>query len=391
MTSRSAARRRQLTTVAGGLFARDGYPNVTVRDIAAAAGVSGPAIYRHFAGKDAILAELMRAGFDEIDTIGAVALGGLESATAGERLDAVVRAMAAFVVRNPEFGVLWRREFRHLAAADAVELTRRMSAGLVATIGELRRVRPELGAAEARLVVGAALSVLGSISDHRVRLGRRALEDLLAAVAADVLRAQLPEPGGSPPTEPSATPPPATRREELVAHAVRLFQQSGYHRVTMEDVGAAAGIAGPSVYKHFAGKTDLLRAVVRRLRDRLQAALDAPAGPGSADDQLAMRARSYVETVVAERSLVLAFHAEVHNLPRRDRVEIRRLVAAYVQRWTVLVGAALPGRGEAEAGIRVQAAFAVVNDSVRSRRLARQPETVPKLTALMLAVLTPRS
>ena len=40
---RSSTRRDQLTAIAAGLFARDGYHNVTVGDIAAAAGLSGPA------------------------------------------------------------------------------------------------------------------------------------------------------------------------------------------------------------------------------------------------------------------------------------------------------------------------------------------------------------
>ena len=414
MTTRGATRRRQLMAVAGELFARDGYHNVSVWDLAAAAGVSGPAIYRHFRGKQEILAELMRSGFDEIDAVGTGTLAELgDDAEAGERLDALVRAFAAYVVRHPEFGVLWRREFRHLAPGDAAELAERMRSGPAVPVAELRRMRPELDAADAHLIAWSALSVLGSVSDHRIRPASPVQQGLLAAIAADVLRVELPAsgaeselPSGSASgsasgelagteTEAAVVGPasqePANRREQLVTEAARLFWESGYHGVTMEDVGTAAGIAGPSVYKHFAGKADLLRAVVRRLGDRMQSTLDGlapiPADPDQAAVWVEELVRRYVETVVANRGLVVTFHAEAHNLPDRDRVDVRRMVSSYVLRWAAGLATALPGRTDAEIRIRIYAAFAVVNDSVRTRRLAEQPEVADRLRALTLTIL----
>ena len=393
VTTRGATRRRQLLTVAGELFARDGYHNVSVWDLAAAAGVSGPAIYRHFPGKQAILAELMRTGFDEIDVIGTETLekvGG--DAEASVRIDALVHAFAAYVVRHPEFGVLWRREFRHLAPEDAAEMAERMRSGSAVPVAELRRMRPELDDADANLIAWAALSVLGSVSDHRIRPALPVLEGLLAGIAADVLRVELPAVGEA--AESAAaeqTQGPANRREQLVTEAARLFWESGYHGVTMEDVGTAAGIAGPSVYKHFAGKADLLRAVVRRLGDRLQATLDGldpiPEEPDRAAAWVEELVHKYVETAVANRGLVVTFHAEAHNLPDRDRVEVRRMVSSYVQRWAAGLAAALPERTDTEIRIRIYAAFAVVNDSVRTRRLAERPEVAAGLRTLTLAIL----
>lgn len=404
MTTRGATRRRRLMTVAGELFARDGYHNVSVWDLAAAAGVSGPAIYRHFSGKQAILAELMRVGFDEIDALGTEALEKAEEAEkaggdarAAARIDALVRAFAAYVVRHAEFGVLWRREFRHLAPEDAAEMAERMRSGPAVPVAELRRMRPELDDADANLIAWAALSVLGSVSDHRIRPPLPVLEGLLAGIAADVLRVELPDVGEVAETDAAEaetavqTQGPANRREQLVTEAARLFWESGYHGVTMEDVGTAAGIAGPSVYKHFAGKADLLRAVVRRLGDRLQATLDGldpiPGEPDQAAAWVRELVRRYVETVVADRGLVVTFHAEAHNLPDRDRVEVRRMVSSYVQRWAAGLAAALPERTDAEIRIRIYAAFAVVNDSVRTRRLAEQQQVAARLGTLTLAVL----
>lgn len=404
VTARGAARRRKLTDAAGALFARDGYHNVTVGDIAAAAGVSGPAIYRHFPGKPAILAELMRQGFDEIDAVRTAALAGHDGAAPAERLDAVIGALAAWVVRHPEFGALWRREFRHLADADAAELAERMSAGPVELIRELRRARPDLDADDARLLAWGALSVLGSVSDHRIRPGKTELERLMAAMAVGVLHVELPAPRATSKAEPkkgskaeaaavtaARTAAPISRREELIVQAVRLFWESGYHGVTMEDIGAAAGIAGPSVYKHYDGKADVLRAAVRRLGERLLATVEGlgpvPADPALAAERVGLLVGRYVEAVVADRGLVATFQTEVHNLPDRDRAEARRMVSTYAKHWAEAVAAALPGRGEPEIRIRIYAAFAVVNDSVRTRSLAEQADVAGKLVAVALAVL----
>jgi len=54
--SRVANRKAQLTDLAAELFRRHGYHQVGVQEIAAAAGLTGPAVYRHFRSKQEILA-----------------------------------------------------------------------------------------------------------------------------------------------------------------------------------------------------------------------------------------------------------------------------------------------------------------------------------------------
>ncbi|MGA8847058.1 MAG: helix-turn-helix domain-containing protein, partial [Nocardioides sp.] len=55
----SRGRREQILSTAATLFARRGFHGVSVVDIGAACGVSGPALYKHFASKDQILAEML--------------------------------------------------------------------------------------------------------------------------------------------------------------------------------------------------------------------------------------------------------------------------------------------------------------------------------------------
>ncbi|MGY4103638.1 TetR/AcrR family transcriptional regulator [Nocardia sp. R16R-3T] len=62
-------------------------------------------------------------------------------------------------------------------------------------------------------------------------------------------------------------PPPVPRREsarklQLVEAASQLFQERGYHRVSMEDIAQRVGIRGPALYRHFRSKQDILARVV---------------------------------------------------------------------------------------------------------------------------------
>jgi AcrR family transcriptional regulator len=173
--------------------------------------------------------------------------------------------------------------------------------------------------------------------------------------------------------------------------AARLFWDRGFHEVTMEDIGAAAGIAGPSVYTHFAGKTDLLKTAADRIGERLRVetaeiqAAALPPGP-----TLARLQERFAALVIDYRDLFGAYFTEGHNLPDRDRAESRRNQRALVDYWSQVVEAACPGMAAKEARIRVHAAFAVANDLARTRKVAGRADLVSDVRVLMDAVLRGR-
>ena len=53
------SRRAQILAAAAERFARYGFHGVSIDDIGAAVGISGPALYRHFRSKEAMLAEML--------------------------------------------------------------------------------------------------------------------------------------------------------------------------------------------------------------------------------------------------------------------------------------------------------------------------------------------
>jgi AcrR family transcriptional regulator len=65
--------------------------------------------------------------------------------------------------------------------------------------------------------------------------------------------------------------PAETRRDELVASAVGLFKQQGFHETTVQGIARAAEVATGTVYLYFPSKEDLLLECHRRLRQGLAA------------------------------------------------------------------------------------------------------------------------
>ncbi|MGH3881702.1 MAG: TetR/AcrR family transcriptional regulator, partial [Actinophytocola sp.] len=120
MTVRPRNRKAQLADSAAELFRKHGYHQVSVNDIAAAAGVTGPAVYRHFRGKQDILAHVLLSGMDVFGLVTEDALAA--AGTPAEQLDGLLRAVAALAVDRREVTALWRWEGRHLDEADQAKI-----------------------------------------------------------------------------------------------------------------------------------------------------------------------------------------------------------------------------------------------------------------------------
>lgn len=373
-------RKQQIVAAAARQFWDLGYPQVSMADIAAAVGIGASALYRHFRGKQ----DLLVAVLDE-------ALVELEAVVAGARdVDAAVAELARVALARREFGVLWDRdagqlpEAAHRALRDRVGSLIRRAADLVATD---RSMEP----AVARLRTHAVFAVLGSPSRHRADLDPAAFEAILVRAATAVLDAELPPPSGAVAAGDSAVPRrlPASRREAILAAAIRLFDQRGYPSVSLTDIGTAIGIAGPSVYNHFASKTDILVAALTRGNEALWLAFHhALARAEDAHDGLDRVLASYAAFAVENPAIVSVLLSEVTNLPAEQRARFRRPQQAYVHEWVTLLRSSHADLGEPEARTLVHAALATVTDLVRVRAFQRRPDLTAELTALGRGVLT---
>src|SRR5262249_10082850 len=148
-----------------------GYPQVGVQEIAAAAGLTGPAVYRHFRSKQEILAEVLLAGIDAFGSAVDAALATPDAPPAA-RLRALTPAPAGLSGERRDATALGRWPRRHREPAGQAAVVQRAGTVMDRWVGELRLARPELDQPDAELLCWAAMSVFGSVAVHHTSLPR---------------------------------------------------------------------------------------------------------------------------------------------------------------------------------------------------------------------------
>ncbi|HSV41395.1 MAG TPA: TetR family transcriptional regulator [Nocardioidaceae bacterium] len=388
--TRPANRRELILSASRDLLVSRGYDHIGVGDIADAVAIGPSALYRHFHGKQQILSEVLRREFVLVTK----RMDEDERRVAAGDVDLAVRVLARFAIDFRGLGVLVQREARHLPEPDRDEVrdgVRTLGIGVGRVIG---RARPDLSPQTTDLLAWTIVGILGSPSFHQIEVPRPSLERVLRDQVRTVLESPLPASLGeaSPPAEKRTPIRPRSRREHLLAEAVRLFADRGYANVAVEDVGSAAGIAGPSVYNHFPSKLDLLVIPMMRgtgaLMMELAHAFDFGDGPR---DVLRRLIRSYVAFAADQHQLLDLIISEVRQLPDDVRTDVRRAQREYLQEWAALLQQLEPTVGTNVARIRVQAAVSLVNDIVRTPHLRALPGITAQLESFCTRLLLPQT
>jgi AcrR family transcriptional regulator len=156
-----------------------------------------------------------------------------------------------------------------------------------------------------------------------------------------------------------------TRRDEILEIAVGLFATRGYHGVSMDDIGAAAGVTGPALYHHFAGKEAMLIACLNPVSEGLLAG-GIERVQEHTGEPLALL-HSLVDFHVAfalDNPAVIALHLhELDRLPDEPRRAIRRLQRLYVEVWVQTLVAVRPDLDVEDARVLAHAAFGLMNST----------------------------
>jgi AcrR family transcriptional regulator len=165
---------------------------------------------------------------------------------------------------------------------------------------------------------------------------------------------------------PAATPPRRrTRREEILEIAVGLFAARGYHGVSMDDIGAAAGVTGPALYHHFAGKEAMLAAALIPVSEQLLAGGRARIveNEGRPRSALAALVDFHVDFALANPAVIALHLHELDRLPDEPRRQIRRLQRLYVEEWVSTLTTLRPELSAGEARVLAHAAFGLMNST----------------------------
>lgn len=192
LTERSrqkADRRAAILTAGATLFAERGYAGVTIEDLGASVGVSGPAVYRHFSGKSAVLAAILE-GASRTLLDGAERVLGV-APDAASALRSLIRFHVDFALGEADVIVVQDRELEQLdrdARHEVRLLQRRYVEHWVDT---LSRLRPDRAETELRFRAHAAFGLLNS-TPHSARIpGRRPADGTIRGILEEMTWASL--------------------------------------------------------------------------------------------------------------------------------------------------------------------------------------------------------
>jgi AcrR family transcriptional regulator len=174
-----------------------------------------------------------------------------------------------------------------------------------------------------------------------------------------------------------------SRREQILAVAARLFARHGFHGVSIADIGAAVGVSGPALYRHFPGKEALLAEMLVGISEHLlaggRARATAPEEPRAA---LVALVEFQVEFALREPELIVVQDRDLANLPDPARRRVRHLQRTYVEIWVDTLRRVHPGLSAEAARIAAHGAFGLLNSTPHT---GRSPEAAALLTRMALA------
>lgn len=152
-------RERAILEAATTLFDASGYDRVGVDDIGQTAGISGPAIYRYFSGKDEILAALFDAAMDRL-----LLLCGRLPDDPFEAFDQLVSAHVEFAVQDSELLSVYTREARSLTEQWRRRLHRRQREHLARWVTVMAGCFPHRTRGEHEAASHAMIGMINSIA-----------------------------------------------------------------------------------------------------------------------------------------------------------------------------------------------------------------------------------
>lgn len=180
----------------------------------------------------------------------------------------------------------------------------------------------------------------------------------------------------------------ARRRTQLLAAGARLIAERGYLGMRLDDLGAAVGISGPAVYRHFPNKeallVELLVGISRRLLEGGTAVVEN--SEMSAEEALTGLVDFHLDFALGEPELISIQDHDLDSVPAEARREIRRTQRRYVEIWVRTLRELRPDLAEDAARVQAHAAFGLLNSTPHSARPATS-RTRPVLRGMALAAL----
>ncbi|MCD4523629.1 TetR/AcrR family transcriptional regulator [Nocardioides sp. cx-173] len=179
-------RREQILATAADLFAARGFHGVSVADLGSACGISGPALYKHFASKDAVLAEMLVDISVRLLDVGRARVEAADGPQ--DALRGLVDWHVDFALHHRALIIVQDRDWESLPADARARVRDLQRAYVDLWADQLRLLHRDLDLTTARAMAHAAFGLINS-TPRTGALPDPSLHDLLIEMA---LRALLP-------------------------------------------------------------------------------------------------------------------------------------------------------------------------------------------------------
>ena len=181
-----------------------------------------------------------------------------------------------------------------------------------------------------------------------------------------------------------------SRREQILRAAAQLFAERGSRAVGVDDVGAAVGVTGPAIYRHFASKDAMLTEMLLRISERLLAGGTeriAAAGDSPAD-QLRALIDFHVDFALDNPALITVQDRDLGALSDPDARRVRQLQRSYVEEWVAVLARVHPDAPTATCRARAHAVFGLINSTPHSAGRLARPAMATLLADMAVAAAT---
>jgi AcrR family transcriptional regulator len=372
-------RKQLIVEAAGRVFSEHGYHGASMEEIAAAVGITAAALYRHFPNKYALFAECANV---MVDRLVAAVDEVPEEASPADLLTAVTQ----LTVTHRASSGLYRWESRYLERDDRRVLGRKF-AHIVGRVADV--VRREYPLPDEHLRTAAALGAIGSITMHHTSIAQRRVEELLLAAAIRVVTTDPTAGRGSARlVELPNRPVPRTRRSEILAAAIPLFERDGFANVTNGRIAEAVGLVPSALYRYFPGKADILAAACLQAAGLLSQAVEQNLREVTDPrDAVAALTATYVAYSFEHTALTSVANAELVGLPADLQRPLVIAQREHIAVWEQQLRSARPELDSRQARVLVHAGFGVVVEAGRRLRWQDSPEHRDAVAALLMGAL----
>lgn len=171
----------------------------------------------------------------------------------------------------------------------------------------------------------------------------------------------------------------ADRRQAMLDAAARLFAAHGFNGVSIEDIGGAAGVSGPAVYRHFSGKQGVLAALLVDASENLFTGGRAVV-ENAPDGAKALRPliRFHAEFALSNPDVIRVQDRDLASLADSDLHAVRTLQRRYVELWVRVLGDRQPDEDTAVLRMRAHATFGLLNSTPHSSSQALPRATMQR-------------